>query len=254
MLNKIRLLIAATMCLFFTRLWQASPAIFSTDRPGSQSDWKVLLDGQSLKGWHPLNTGKANTWQICASVKLNPQDQHLFSIEPGKGVLANGEKGETVNLLSDLNHGDIEAHIEFVVSKGSNSGIYFMGHYEIQVLDSYGKTKLDFSDCGGVYARWIDEKNVGGTPPRVNTSRRPGEWQSFDIKFRAPRFDDHGKKIENARFTRVIHNGTVIHENVDVDGPTRAAMETPEAPLGPLMLQGDHGPVAYRNIRIRSLQ
>lgn len=254
MLRKKRFLIAAAICLFPARLWQAGPASLSTDKASSNNDWKVLLDGQSLKGWHPLTTDKANTWRTCASVKLKPQDQHFFSIEPGKGVLVNGENGETTSLLSDLNHGDIEAHIEFVVSKGSNSGIYFMGHYEIQVLDSYGKTNLDFSDCGGVYARWIDEKNVGGTPPKVNASRPPGEWQSFDIQFRAPRFDRNGKKIENARFIRVIHNGTVVHENVEIDGPTRAAMETPETPLGPLMLQGDHGPVAYRNIRIRSLQ
>jgi Domain of Unknown Function (DUF1080) len=252
--NRRCFLIAAAICLFAPQLWQAGPSSFSEDKIDSHGRWKVLLDGQSLKGWHPLDASKPNTWLISASVKLNPQDEHFFSIEPGKGVLVNGEKGQSVNLVSDMAHGDIEAHIEFVVSKGSNSGIYFMGLYEIQVLDSYGKTNLDFSDCGGVYARWIDEKNVGGNPPRVNASRPPGEWQSFDIQFRAPRFEVNGKKTENARFIKVVHNGRVVHENVEVDGPTRAAMETPETSLGPLMLQGDHGPVAYRNIRIRSLQ
>jgi hypothetical protein len=254
MLNKKCYLVVAYICLVVAFFWQTGPASFSRDKSSSHKGWKVLMDGQSLRGWHPLNTSMSNDWQTCASVKLNPQDEHFFSIEPGKGALINGEKGKTINLLSDMKHGDIEAHIEFVVPKGSNSGIYFMGLYEIQVLDSYGNTDLTFNDCGGVYARWINEKNVGGTPPRLNVSRPPGEWQSFDIQFRAPRFDVNGKKIENARFLKVIHNGTVIHENVEVEGPTRAAMEAPEAPLGPLMLQGDHGQVAYRNIRFQSLR
>lgn len=254
MVNKKYCLVAVALSLFVALLWRTGPASVAKDKPGSPGGWKVWLDGQSLKGWHPLEVHQPNDWQACASVKLNPRDERFFLMEPGKGVLVNGEKGQTVNLLSDMKHGDVEAHIEFVVSKGSNSGIYFMGLYEIQVLDSYGKTSLDFSDCGGIYARWIEEKNVGGVPPRVNASRPAGEWQSFDVQFRAPRFDVDGGKLENARFLKVIHNGAVIHESVELKGPTRAGMETAEAPLGPLMLQGNHGPVAYRNIRVRSLR
>jgi hypothetical protein len=194
MLNKKRLLIATAVCFLLTRPWQSGPASFSTDKAGSHSDWKVLLNGQSLKGWHPLDANKPNTWLTSSSVKLNPQDEHFFSIEPGKGILVNGQKGQSVNLISDITHGDIEAHIEFVVSKGSNSGIYFMGLYEIQVLDSYGKTNLDFSDCGGVYARWINEKNVGGAPPRLNVSRPPGEWQSFASNFEHPALMAKGRR------------------------------------------------------------
>ena len=94
---------------------------------------------------------------------------------------------------------------------------------------------------------------MGGEAPRTNSSKAPGDWQSFDIRFRAPRFDAAGKKMEKARFIQVIHNGTVIHENYELDGPTRASLDTPEAVKGPLMLQGDHGPVAFRNIRVRAL-
>ena len=84
--------------------------------------------------------------------------------------------------------------------------------------------------------------------PKVNANLPAGVWQSYHIWFRAPRFDAAGKKTENARFLRVIQNNQWIQENVEVLGPTRAHMEIPEAPLNPLMVQGDHGPVAFRNI------
>jgi len=120
-------------------------------------------------------------------------------------------------------------------------------------LDSWGETQLKYGTCGGIYARYIDGKDVGGKPPRVNASRPPGEWQSYDVIFRAPEFDDTGRKVSNAVFEQVIWNGTAVHENVELEGPTRASIPTPERPQGPMMLQGDHGPVAYRNIRIRKI-
>ena len=162
----------------------------------------------------------------------------------------NGPKGKTGNLITEMEHGDLEAHIEFVVPKASNSGIYFMGRYEIQVLDSWGVKEPKYSDCGGVYASCSDPKpDSKGTPPSVNASKPPGEWQIFDVLFRAARFDASGKKVENARFIKVVHNGRVIHENVESPRPTCAALRLDEKPKGPLMLQGDHGPVAFRNIK-----
>ena len=101
--------------------------------------------------------------------------------------------------------------------------------------------------------RLINEKNVEGRSPLINASLPPGQWQTFDITFRAPRFDAAGKKIADARLVRVAHNGKVIHENVDLHGPTRGALAEEEKPMGPLRLQGDHGPVAYRNLRIKPL-
>ena len=105
-------------------------------------------------------------------------------------------------------------------------------------------------DCGSIYERWIDGKGIGGKPPSRNASRRPGEWQSFEISFRAPRFDHQHNKTANAKFLRVIHNGILVQENVESDGPTRAAMNTSENVINPIMLQGDHGPVAFRNIYV----
>ena len=88
----------------------------------------------------------------------------------------------------------------------------------------------------------------------VNASRKPGEWQSYHIWFRAPRFDASGKKTENAKFLRVLHNGVLVQQDVECEGPTRAHMNIPEAAMNPIMLQGDHGPVAFRNIYVRPLR
>jgi len=110
------------------------------------------------------------------------------------------------------------------------------------------------SDGGAIYHRWIEEKGVGGSAPRINASRKPGDWQSYHIFFRAPRFDAAGKKTANARFVRVLHNGEIVQENVEVEGGTRAHMPIAEAAENPLMIQGDHGPVAIRGVHWRPLR
>ena len=218
---------------------------------GAPSSWRSLFNGSDFGGWTPQSTAK-NTWVTASEVSLAPDNESRFKIIPGAGILANGPEGKTTNIFTVLEHGDCELHVEFNVPKGSNSGVYLQGRYEVQVFDSFGKANPEFSDCGGIYARWINEANVEGHAPRVNASRKPGAWQSFDIKFRAPRFDTQGKKTANARFEWVRLNGVLVQENVEVTGPTRSAMdETKEVASGPLMLQGDHGPVAYRNIRIK---
>jgi 3-keto-disaccharide hydrolase len=212
--------------------------------------WIQLFDGKSLDGWRGRSADGKHEWCAAGEVTLKSDDPKLFDIEPGDGLMVNGAAGRTADLYTDCQHGDCKLHIEFAVPQGSNSGVYFMGRYEIQVLDSWGETELKFGTCGGIYSRWINEQSVGGHPPRINVSKPPGEWQAFDIEFRAPRFDENGNKIANATFVSVIWNGEIVHENEESEGPTRASMLDDEAPKGPLMLQGDHGPVAYRNIRI----
>jgi hypothetical protein len=86
--------------------------------------------------------------------------------------------------------------------------------------------------------------------PKKNACRKPGEWQKFVIQFEAPRFDEAGKKTGNARFVKVVLNDEVIHENVEVKGPTPGNLGHKEAATGPLMFQGDHGPVTFRNIKV----
>jgi len=189
----------------------------------------------------------------------DPENPEKLAVEPGEGVITNGSKGRTRNLFTAGEFGDIAAHIEFLIPRGSNSGVYFMGRYEIQVYDSFGKKgAYPGIECGGIYQRWDRSRGKGkegfeGHSPRVNASRPPGMWQTFDVVFRAPRFDASGKKIANARFVKVVHNGQVVHENVALSGPTRGAAFRDEKPTGPLMFQGNHGPVAYRHIRVLPL-
>ncbi|MGI6455209.1 MAG: 3-keto-disaccharide hydrolase [bacterium] len=221
---------------------------------GTAQEKVKLFDGRSLENWNSRHPEQKNQWMAAGGVTVKEENPALFSIQDGTGVMVNGEKGNTVDIYSDYEFGDCILHIEFTVPRGSNSGVYFHGLYEIQVFDSYGKEKVDSSDAGGIYARYRDGRTYEGHPPRVNASKAPGEWQSFDVIFRGPRFDESGKKTENAKFLLVKHNGQVVHENVEVTGPTRAHMEREEAPRGPLMLQGDHGPVAYRNIILQPVQ
>ena len=221
-----------------------------------EDGWRPLLNGRDLSGWHGQDP-KPNEWFTTRGVRWEPDlgPTRLGAVrEPGDRIV-NGPTGRTVNIVTDDKFGDVELYIEFMLGKGSNSGVYLHGLYEIQVFDSFGaREPVTSSDCGGVYHRWIDNQGVGGSAPSRNMSRAPGEWQSFHIWFRAPRFDSGGKKTGNARFLRVLHNGLAIQNDVEVDGGTRAHMEIPEAPLNPIMLQGDHGPVAFRNICIRPLR
>lgn len=221
-----------------------------------ESGWTPLLNGKDTGGWVGEG-GKPQEWFTTTAVRwerlLGPT--RLSGVnEPGTRIL-NGPAGRTANLVTAQKFGDMELYLEFMLAKGSNSGVYLHGLYEVQVFDSFGSTEpIKSSDGGGIYHRWIDNRGVGGSAPRVNACRMPGQWQSYLILFRAPRFDGVGRKTENARFLRVVYNGTLVQENVEVEGPTRAALEIPEAPLNPLMLQGDHGPVAYKDIYWRPLR
>ena len=148
--------------------------------------------------------------------------------------------GSGVDIYSEQTFSDCLVEVEVMVPKGSNSGIYLMGRYEVQVFDSFGRTKLSFEDMGAIY---------GVAIPSVNASKKPGEWQKYVIDFQAPRFDGK-KKIANAKFLKVELNGQVIHSNLEMTrGATGAALGG-EVAMGPLMFQGDHGAVAFRNVRL----
>ena len=194
-------------------------------------------------------------WIEASDVKLDTRDSTKLDMIAGEGVLINGEKGRTVHLITKEPHGDLKLKLEFMVPKGSNSGVYLQGRYEIQILDSWGREKMVSGDCGGIYQRWDEnrqgEKGYEGTPPPVNACKEPGEWQTLFIIFKAPRFNDLGEKTSNALFEKVVLNGITLHENVEVTGPTRSSLDEEEGPAGHLMLQGDHGPVAYRNIKFK---
>lgn len=215
-------------------------------------EW-ISLGADGLSDWREPH----GEWVEAAAAAMDPAAPATLRWQAGKGVMVNGPTGRTTDLVSATEYGDLEAHVEFMVPKGSNSGVYFQGRYEIQVLDSFGVAAPTSGDCGGVYERWDEGRQppgYEGRAPRLNASRPAGEWQTFDVIFRAPRFAPDGAKLANARFVRVWHNGVLIHADVEVTGPSRAAAFADERPVGPLSLQGDHGPVAYRALRVRPLQ
>lgn len=221
-----------------------------------EQGWTPLLNGRDLSGWHARD-GKPVTWYTTKYVfwdrLLGPT--RLGGSPAPSGEILNGPHGTASDLVTDEKFGDIELYLEFLVAKGSNSGVYLHSLYEVQIFDSYGSTEpMTSSDAGGIYHQWVGDHGVGGSAPSRNVCRPPGQWQSYHIWFRAPRFDASGHKTENARFLRVVFNGFSVQQNVEVAGPTRAHMDIPEAAENSLMLQGDHGPVAFRNVYWRPLR
>jgi len=226
----------------------------------SEKGWIPLLNGHDLSGWRfDLGADKVASgtteWFTAASVSWSQKSSERLAAAPAPGVVVvNGLEARTMNLVTKRRFADFELYLEFMLAKRSNSGVYHHGLYEVQIFDSYGFTRpLTHSDAGGIYERWDHGKGFGGFAPRSNASRPPGQWQFFQTRFRAPRFDAAGAKKENARFERITYNGVVVHESIEVDGPTRSSMNISEAAENPLMLQGDHGPVALRNIYFRPL-
>jgi hypothetical protein len=201
---------------------------------------------------------KGTDWTVVKSVALDPANPRRFVADPGAGgVIYNGPTGRTKNILTKQSFGDLEFHCEFNVPKGSNSGVKFEGFYEIQIADSWGVKTATASHTGGIYPRsemlptyhHIDK----GYPPKLNASKPPGAWQTLDVIFRAPRFDASGKKVANARIVRAVVNGKVVQEDVEVPYPTGDNWHKTEIPTGPILIQADHGPVAFRNVRVKPL-
>lgn len=217
---------------------------------------RIALD--SLAAFKPVTAN----WKLAAGLAGDPRRDKILAAAPGTGVLVcnPGITPETRgHLFTAWEHGDLELDLEFLLAPGSNSGVYLQGRYEVQLFDSWGQKNPTSADCGGIYQRWDTARGTGkegyeGTAPRANACRAPGLWQQLHIEFQAPRFDAAGKKTSNARFAKVVLNGFLIHENVEVTGPTRSAAANDEKPLGALMIQGDHGAVAIRRLAWKNLE
>ncbi len=228
----------------------------------TQTGWKRLLNGKNLDGWELVDPSKKGKWLVTSGVVWGgTADPARLTGLPTTGdrIVNTGvePQGNASNLYTKERFGDVEVYVEFMIAAHSNSGVYMHGLYETQIWDSWGFVPRLLTDqCGAMYHYGggpIDGVD-GGIGPKARADRPPGQWQSFHFWFQAPRFDAAGKKIANAKFIRILHNGQVIHENVERLGPTVAAMNIPEAPMNPIMLQGDHGAVAFRNIYVRPLE
>lgn len=196
---------------------------------GAPSDAIVLFDGKDLSQWQSAR----GSWKVA---------EGYLQVVPGAGDLATKQK-----------FGDVQLHVEWAApaeirgtsQNRGNSGIFLQGRYEVQVLDSYQNPTYADGQAGALYGQW---------PPLANPVRKPGEWQSYDIVFQAPRFD--GEKALKPAYATVFLNGVLLHNHKELMGPTvhRAlAKYTAQPAEDSLVLQDHQQPVRYRNIWIRRL-
>ena len=195
-------------------------------------DAVVLFDGSDLSGWSKVGGGDPG-WKV---------EDGYMEVVPGTG-----------DIQTNAHFGDVQYHLEFACpaeikgeSQGrGNSGVFLMGRYEVQVLDGYENP---------TYADGITASVYGEYPPLVNACRPPGQWQTYDILWTAPRFN--GVDLVSPAYATVIHNGVVVHNHVELHGPTGHCDVYPyiaHAPKGPLRLQ-DHGDlVRFRTIWARPI-
>lgn len=184
--------------------------------------WIVLFNGKDKTGWKMRDPKAKDNWTVV------------------DGVLDNTAAGS--DIVSETTMTDFELHIEFNVDKGHNSGVYLQGRYEIQIDDAFGANPGN-GRCGAIYSK---------IAPSENASKPAGEWQTFDVVFHQAKLDAEGKKVQNARVT-LLHNDKKVIDDAEINGVTGGALDNKEGTPGPLMLQGDHGPIKYRNIKYKPL-
>jgi len=206
----------------------AKPQVIDPGPPGGPpSDAVVLFDGKDMSKWQG-----ADNWTV--------KDGYVTA---GAGQVTSKDV-----------FGDCQVHIEWASAEKvegsgqgrSNSGVFLMGRYEVQVLDSYDNETYHDGQCGAIYKQH---------PPLVNACRKPGEWQTYDIIWKAPRFQD-GKLVSPATVT-VLHNGVVVQHNFELVGDTpydRPPAYQPHEDQGPIALQYHGNPVRFRNIWVRELK
>ena len=241
-----------------TEVWEPVPEVVT---PGSfsyttpPSDAIILFDGTDLSQWQKGQfKGEGLDMEIVEAMlkarKEEQRDSPDWIVEDGQFIVNPGSGGiETRKAF-----GDIQLHIEWNAPADpgkegqaySNSGIFLMSHYEIQVLNNYKNKTYPNGQAGSVYKQ---------TMPLVNASKKPGEWQTYDIVFTAPRFKSDGTLESPARVT-VIHNGVLVQNNTEIKGPTVYVGQpnyVQHAPKLPLRLQDHSDKVRYRNIWVREL-
>ena len=216
-----------------TEVWKPTPATVDPGRPGhAPADAIVLFDGTGLSEWRGRD-GEPG-WKVADGA---------MTVVPGTG-----------NLTTKRGFGDVQLHIEWrtpaeIVGESQgrgNSGVFLMGLYEVQVLDSWQNPTYVNGQAASVYKQHI---------PLVNASRGPGEWQTYDIIFTAPRFTPDGD-LESPATVTVLHNGVLVQNHVTLEGPTvfrGAPSYEAHADRLPLMLQDHRNDVSYRNIWVREL-
>ena len=235
------------------------PVVTPGAQPGAPpSDAIVLFDGKDLSQWtydrRPMGGGggRAMTDEMRARLQKAQESQPPLGWKLENGYMEVIPRAG--DLLTKEKFGDVQVHVEFQFPENiqgqsqnrGNSGVLLQSRYEIQVLDSYRNPTYADGQVGAIYGQW---------PPLANASRRPGEWQTYDIVFEAPRFE--GEKLVKPAYFTVIHNGVLLHNRKESMGPMiyrQVAHYAPQPAEDSLMLQNHSQPVRYRNIWIRRLK
>jgi hypothetical protein len=224
--------------------------------PTGQKNYSAVVKGQTMS----LTNDDGKTIDLRRTVRTNPTQGLkpptgavvLFDgttadewvggrVDQAKGVLNTDGK----DIVSKRKLNDYTAHLEFLLpfrpeargQERANSGFYLVDHYELQILDSFGLDGKN-NECGGIYTK---------ADPKLNMCYPPLAWQTFDVEFTNAVADASGKKVKNARIT-VKHNGVVIHDDVEVNGPTGGHRNEPEGTPGVIKLQGHGNPLQFRNV------
>jgi hypothetical protein len=216
-----------------TEVWEPEPRVVT---PGNNhappSDAIVLFDGTNVSEWTNMEGGSPG-WKI---------EDGVLTVVKGTG-----------DIKTRRNFGDVQLHLEWrspevIEGEGQgrgNSGLFFQEKYEVQILDSYQNRTYSNGQAGAIYKQY---------PPLVNACRPPGEWQTYDVIFIAPRFNKDGMRVSAGQIT-VFHNGVLIHHAAQLQGTTEyIGMPKNKAHgPGPIKLQDHSNPVSYRNIWVREL-
>jgi hypothetical protein len=187
-------------------------------------------------------------WKLASDVSYAPDAKYKTNLAAGTGVLLHAPAGaEADKLTSAEDFGDLAIEFSFMLSRGAEATVYLQGRYGIRLSDSWGNSKSALEACGSV----LQSPNVPtafAAPPTMNASRAPGLWQRMQILFEAPKLDGKGKKTSNAVFVKVLLNGVMLYENLELEGPSKNSPAAGEAPTGPLVFASSSA-VAFKDIR-----
>lgn len=197
----------------------------------------------------------ANTgWKIVGDIYADREKKHHMEKTAGSGILSVlPGKSETEHLLTDFEHGDLDLRLDFMTSKGSSAELLLQGRYGVRLTDSWLKADLNSEDNAGITPSG-DPEGFQGSAAVENASKSPGLWQQLEISFKAPRFDESGNKISDARFEKVILNGEVVQRDIAVGDLSYSAIFENEQVAGPLAIRTLDGPIAIRNIRYKKYE
>jgi len=199
-----------------------------------------------LSNFKAFKAVKKKQWQLAGNVFADRRKEKHLAMEKGTGILVSKPQSKAAPLATELQHGDLDLELDFLMAKGASAAIALQGRYLVNLSDSWLQNNLSLTATGGI------SSGTTGFAPTSNASKAPGLWQHLKISFIAPRFNTAGQKTTSARLVEVSLNGKKIQQPVTITAPSGNAPIPGESAAGPLMLVGGSGPVAFKNIQYKT--